>query len=229
MGAMLNPNGAADQPAPKNPFLPLQRRLQVRPVAGRAPPAAAAAACRWLTLPCPAASLRVCHALQYFLDKSTPHVLYRWLALAGVLLVYVARVFFLQGFFIVTYALGIFNLNLFLGFLTPRIDPEADGPSLPSKSSEEFRPFVRRLPEFKFWCVGGASGGGWSRRWRRRWSRRWGGRSAAGPKGRQGRERSRGSARDPLCLAPAAPPAAPQVLQPQGLLHGLCGHLLPGV
>lgn len=57
----------------------------------------------------------------------------------------------LQGFYIVTYALGIYNLNLLLGFLTPQIDPELEGPTLPSKSEDEFRPFVRRLPEFKFW------------------------------------------------------------------------------
>lgn len=25
------------------------------------------------------------------------------------------------------------------------------GPELPTKSNEEFRPFIRRLPEFKFW------------------------------------------------------------------------------
>ena len=57
----------------------------------------------------------------------------------------------MQGFYIVTYALGIYNLNLLLGFLTPQIDPELEGPTLPSKSEDEFRPFVRRLPEFKFW------------------------------------------------------------------------------
>jgi Rer1 family len=28
-------------------------------------------------------------------------------------------------------------------------DPE--GPALPTRSNEEFRPFIRRLPEFKFW------------------------------------------------------------------------------
>lgn len=28
---------------------------------------------------------------------------------------------------------------------------DEDGPTLPSKGSEEFRPFMRRLPEFKFW------------------------------------------------------------------------------
>ncbi|CAM8885944.1 unnamed protein product [Rhodiola kirilowii] len=26
-----------------------------------------------------------------------------------------------------------------------------EGPGLPTKESDEFRPFVRRLPEFKFW------------------------------------------------------------------------------
>lgn len=50
-----------------------------------------------------------------------------------------------------TYALAIFNLNLLLGFLTPQVDPELEGPTLPSKSDEEFRPFVRKLPEFKAW------------------------------------------------------------------------------
>ena len=52
-----------------------------------------------------------------------------------------------------TYALGIYNLNLLLGFLTPQVDPELEGPTLPSKGQDEFRPFVRRLPEFKFWCT----------------------------------------------------------------------------
>lgn len=28
-----------------------------------------------------------------------------------------------------------------------------EGPALPTKQNEEFRPFIRRLPEFKFWWV----------------------------------------------------------------------------
>ena len=37
------------------------------------------------------------------------------------------------------------------GFLTPaQIDPQTDGPLLPTHA-EEFRPFTRRVPEFKFW------------------------------------------------------------------------------
>lgn len=57
----------------------------------------------------------------------------------------------LQGFYIVTYGLGIYNLNLLIGFLTPRNDMDADGPQLPTRTDQEFRPFIRILPEFKFW------------------------------------------------------------------------------
>ncbi len=65
-----------------------------------------------------------------------------------------------QGWYIVTYALAIYHLNLLLAFLTPKIDPalaelEADDGddcmALPTRQSDEFRPFIRRLPEFKFW------------------------------------------------------------------------------
>lgn len=34
-----------------------------------------------------------------------------------------------------------------------QVDPELEGPTLPSQREDEFRPFVRRLPEFKFWCA----------------------------------------------------------------------------
>jgi len=72
--------------------------------------------------------------------------------------VYVLRVWYLQGFYIVTYAMAIFNLNLLLGFLTPlHVDTNQDGPMLPSKASDEFKPFVRRLPEFKFWYASARS------------------------------------------------------------------------
>lgn len=91
--------------------------------------------------------------LQQLLDRSTPHIGPRWLVWGVLLLLYCVRVYFLAGFYIVTYGLGIYNLNLLLGFITPQVDPELeqDGPALPTKSDQEFRPFVRRLPEFKFW------------------------------------------------------------------------------
>ncbi|PIA56591.1 hypothetical protein AQUCO_00700735v1 [Aquilegia coerulea] len=92
---------------------------------------------------------------QYLLDKSTPHVLRRWIGFGFVALIYIIRVYFLEGFYIVSYGLGIYILNLLIAFLSPQVDPEvqelADGPTLPTRGSDEFRPFVRRLPEFKFW------------------------------------------------------------------------------
>ena len=58
----------------------------------------------------------------------------------------------------VAYSLGIYLLNLFLAFLSPKFDPSLEqdenmenGGDLPTKADQEFRPFVRRLPEFKFW------------------------------------------------------------------------------
>lgn len=66
-------------------------------------------------------------------------------------MIYALRVYLLAGFYIVTYGLGIYNLNLLLGFITPQFDPEQEEGQLPTKSDQEFKPFVRRLPEFKFW------------------------------------------------------------------------------
>lgn len=64
---------------------------------------------------------------------------------------------------------AIFLLNLFLAFLQPKFDPSMEldeisneqssdetGPKLPVNHNEEFKPFVRRLPEFHFWYVSSA-------------------------------------------------------------------------
>lgn len=105
---------------------------------------------------------------QTYLDKSVPHKFHRWAGLGCLLAVFLLRVFIAQGWYIVCYALGIYLLNLFLAFLTPKFDPsleqemrdqdmEEGGDVLPTSSSnnnegdDEFRPFIRRLPEFKFW------------------------------------------------------------------------------
>lgn len=98
--------------------------------------------------------------LQRSLDKVTPLHTFRWLINALLLIIFMVRVVTLQGFYIVAYVLGIFLLNQFILFLTPAFVDELDnddyddddsGPRLPTSSNEEFRPFMRRLPEFKFW------------------------------------------------------------------------------
>ncbi|KAL1411550.1 hypothetical protein Q8F55_002512 [Vanrija albida] len=118
---------------------------------------------------------------QGLLDRSTPHVLERWLVTGTLFILFSLSVVARQGWYIVMYALAIYILNLFLAFLQPRFDPnhqadlaaddvEEGAPGLPGGESsrpqsglkglfggfsngedEEFRPFIRRLPEFKFW------------------------------------------------------------------------------
>ena len=75
----------------------------------------------------------------------------RWGFFFFLLFVYSVRVYIVQGWYIVTYGLAIYLLNLFLGFLSPAQDPELDGggPLLPMKDGEQM--FIRRVPEFKFW------------------------------------------------------------------------------
>ena len=53
------------------------------------------------------------------------------------------------------YTLGIYLLKLLVLFVQPLVDPESDdedeGPGLPSSQGDEFKPFVRKMPEFKVW------------------------------------------------------------------------------
>ncbi|XP_065203713.1 protein RER1 [Planococcus citri] len=101
---------------------------------------------------------RISQRQQKFLDDITPYTFARWLCAAFFILTFLIRVFVSQGWYIVTYALGIYHLNLLIGFLSPKIDPafsedfeEDQMPGLPTRQDEEFRPFIRRVPEFKCW------------------------------------------------------------------------------
>lgn len=99
---------------------------------------------------------RMSQIYQSWQDRWAPHVICRWAVAITLVLIFLLRILFAQGWYIITYGLGIYHLNLFIAFLTPKIDPamdfdDSDGPELPTKSNEEFRPFIRRLPEFKFW------------------------------------------------------------------------------
>jgi len=93
---------------------------------------------------------------QYVLDRLSPQLAVRWGIFAGVMLLYLVRVFTVSGWYIVTYGLGIYLLNQLIGFLSPQFDPEMDDDAdmtlpLSGGDAKEFRPFARRLPEFKFW------------------------------------------------------------------------------
>nr|ADD38446.1 Protein RER1 [Lepeophtheirus salmonis] len=99
---------------------------------------------------------KLCTTYQVWLDRWTPKTVSRWIFTSVLIASFLIRIIYKQGWYIITYALAIYHLNLLLAFLTPKTDPafeeEDEGESeLPTKQNEEFRPFIRRLPEFKFW------------------------------------------------------------------------------
>jgi hypothetical protein len=88
---------------------------------------------------------------QQMQDATVIYPKLRWGGFVFLLLMYGLRVYIAQGWYIITYGLAIYLLNLFLGFLSPAQDPELEGsgPLLPVKDGEHM--FIRRVPEFKFW------------------------------------------------------------------------------
>ncbi|KAG1903279.1 retrieval of early ER protein Rer1 [Suillus fuscotomentosus] len=82
---------------------------------------------------------------QQTLDRWTPHVLQRWLATFCLLALFMLRIVLSQG--------PKFDPSLEDDLLADEIEEGGDQsvPVLPSQRDDEFRPFVRRLPEWQFW------------------------------------------------------------------------------
>uniref|UniRef100_A0A803KYG8 Retrieval of early ER protein Rer1 n=1 Tax=Chenopodium quinoa TaxID=63459 RepID=A0A803KYG8_CHEQI len=95
---------------------------------------------------------------QLYLDRSVPHLLRRWLVTIGVAMIYILRVYWFRGFHVISYGLATYVLNLLIGFFSPHVDPGLEGldgappsPASPGRDSDEYKPFERRVPEFRFW------------------------------------------------------------------------------
>lgn len=91
-----------------------------------------------------------------FADNLVPLVRIRWGIFTLVLFLYILRVCIQPGWHIISYGLAIFVLNAFIGFLSPQVDPSFmdnfdDESNLPVNSTDEFKPFMRKVPEYKFW------------------------------------------------------------------------------
>lgn len=127
--------------------------------------------------------IKYCSHRLLLLTPHTPHSINgkfgeRWVFLGGAIFVYLVRTLvYPRGWYIITYGLGIYLLNLFIAFLSPKFDPEFEfdeqdnynsnisgrrssesdsgsrSQQLPGGSLDdgEIRPFYRRLPEFQFW------------------------------------------------------------------------------
>ncbi|KAL4374491.1 hypothetical protein AHAS_Ahas05G0187100 [Arachis hypogaea] len=82
-----------------------------------------------------------------------------WIGSLIIVCIYFLCVYLIQNFYIISYDLRIYMLNLLISFLFSQVNSKLqelyDDATLispvPTKGSDEFRPFVRRLPEFKFW------------------------------------------------------------------------------
>ncbi|CAH8521937.1 unnamed protein product [Heterobilharzia americana] len=93
---------------------------------------------------------------QTIIDKLYPYKFTRWLIAFFLFMAYVLRIASIQGFHIVSYTLAIYLLSLFISFISPKVDPAFaelldESPTLPRTEGEEFRPFIPRLLESKFW------------------------------------------------------------------------------
>ena len=91
-------------------------------------------------------------------DKIIIYRVLRWSFIAVLFTIYFIRILYIQGYYALTYCIGIHFLNSFIGFISPLEDPEEadldEGEShLPQRNNEEFRPFQRKLKEYEFWRI----------------------------------------------------------------------------
>ena len=88
-------------------------------------------------------------------DKIFIYKTQRWLFILFLSIIYFIRMMLTNGYYALTYCLGIHFLNSFIGFISPLDDPEEisneNESYLPQKNNEEFRPFQRKVKEFTFW------------------------------------------------------------------------------
>lgn len=62
-----------------------------------------------------------CRVYTFYIEKTINYPMYRWLVLVLTLILYARRIFHVQGFYLITYTLALYLLNLLLGFLSPLV------------------------------------------------------------------------------------------------------------
>ncbi|RVD92539.1 Golgi-to-ER retrieval protein [Tubulinosema ratisbonensis] len=98
--------------------------------------------------------------LQFYTDRLVPKRSLRW-ALAGTLiLIYYFKILVTGTHYLITYCLSLYLLHGAINFLTPQSESVPDifddfdvEYELPTNDDNEFRPFMRRLPEYKLWLM----------------------------------------------------------------------------
>jgi len=95
---------------------------------------------------------------QYVMDNLSPLVYPRWIFSGLLLLLYIRRIVKIESHSVLTYFVGIYLLHAGILFLTPKdenipdpFENTEDESYNPRNIDNDFRPYVRRLPEFDFW------------------------------------------------------------------------------
>lgn len=102
--------------------------------------------------------MKIANLQQIYLDRITPYKKERWIFFSVIFLIFFVRIFIIQRFFLITYCLSIYLLHSLIEFLTPKEENIPDpfenfdeDVYIPASLDDEFRPLIRRLPEFNFW------------------------------------------------------------------------------
>lgn len=90
--------------------------------------------------------------IESILLQLKPYVWQRWAALGFFAFLFLFRMFYLGKYYAVGYIAGLYILQCFVLFISPKMDPGLYGKDvLPTATDDDYKPFVRKLPEFTFW------------------------------------------------------------------------------
>lgn len=95
---------------------------------------------------------------QIFEDKISPLIYPRWILTGCLIIAYIRRVVKIGTHAVISYLVGVYLLHSFILFVTPKDDsiPDPfenveDDDYNPRNIDNDFKPYVRKLPEFQFW------------------------------------------------------------------------------
>ena len=81
-----------------------------------------------------------------------PYLLYRWIGFFLISTIFLIRMFSTSRYYYAGYISGLYVIQCFVLFLSPKLDPDLFGNDvLPSIQDGDYKPFIRKMPEFVFW------------------------------------------------------------------------------
>ena len=81
-----------------------------------------------------------------------PYVWQRWVFFAVLAIGFLARMIYTRHYYYAGYIAGLYILQATILFLSPKHDPDLYGKDvLPTAADGDYKPFVRKLPEFTYW------------------------------------------------------------------------------